>query len=101
MECWCTQIFKEEIKNSPFQRTRWRFVGSGLPSAVSGSGVSPPAELVAKVAEVDAEARLVTLVAEAVRAGSTLPFMVFATGVETGVLLGVRGTFFGVVGGDP
>ena len=68
---------------------------------MSGSGVSPLVELVAKVAAVDAEARLVALVAEVTRPDSGVPFMAFATGVETGVLLGVRGTFFGVVGGDP
>ena len=68
---------------------------------MSGSVVSPFAELVAKVAGVDAGARLVTLVAVVARVDSGVPFMVFATGVDTGVLFGVRGTFFGVVGGDP
>ena len=56
----------------------------------------------AKLAGVDvAEARLVILVAEVARADSGVPFMVLATGVDTGVLFGVRGTFFGVVGGVP
>ena len=102
---WSAGILKKSgkgNKNSPFQRTRWRFAGAAFSSAMSGSVVSPFAGLVAKVAGVDAaEARLVFFVAEVARANSDEPFMVLATGVDTGVLLGVRGTFFGVVGGDP
>ena len=101
MDFRCTQSLREENKNLPFQRTRWRFTGSGPSSAMSASVVSPLAEWVAELAGVDAGARLVALVAEIARADSAVPFMVLATGVDTGVLLGVRGTFFGVVGGDP
>ena len=86
MGCWCTQKSREENKNLPFQRTRWRFgTRSGVCSAMSGSDVS---SLVGVVTEIAGMITGVRLIASAV-------------GVDTGVLLGVRGTLFGVVGGVP
>lgn len=102
LECWCTQNSGEESKNLPFQRTRWRFAArSEFCLAMSGSVVSSFAGLVAEVAGVDAAARLVNLVAEVAGADTGVRLRALATGVDTGVLFGVRGTLFGVDGGDP
>ena len=100
LECWCAQKSGEENENLPFQRTRWRFVArSEFCLAISGSVVSSSG-LVAKIAEVDAGARLVILVAEVARAdaGVLLGVLVAVAGVDTGVLLGTGGSLFGVVG---
>ena len=68
---------------------------------MSGSVVSSFAGLVAEVAGVDAAARLMKLVAEVARADTGVRLRALATGADTGVLFGVRGTLFGVDGGDP
>lgn len=71
---------------------------------MSGSAVSSFAEL-RLVARLDMSGSVVSsfagVVAKVAGMVTGVCLIVSAVGVDTGVLLGVRGTFFGVVGGLP